>query len=73
MDKSNGKMKLNDELLDNVSGGVENVTTSVERYEDGTCPTCGGPAYRVVEKGYLGPFETESTYRECPVHGWISV
>ena len=33
MDKSNGKMKLDDELLDNVSGGIENVTTSVERYE----------------------------------------
>lgn len=73
MEKNKGKVKLNDELLDKVSGGVEEVITSTERYVDGECPTCHGPAYRVVEKGYLGPFETESTYRECPVCGWLSV
>ncbi len=73
MDKNNDKVKLNDELLDQVSGGIENVVTSRESYVDGTCPYCEGPAYRIVEKGYLGPFETESTHRECPVHGWISV
>ena len=73
MENKKGKVKLNDELLDQVSGGVENVVTSRESYVDGECQYCGGPAYRIVEKGYLGPFETESTHRECPNCGWLSV
>ena len=73
MDNNKQNEKLNDEQLDTVSGGIQDNITSVERYEDGTCPTCGGTAYRVVEKGTLGPFAIEKTHRECPKHGWISV
>ena len=67
------KRALSDDQLDNVTGGIEDQITSTERVEDGTCPTCGGTAYRVTQKGFLGPFEIEKTWRECPVHGWISV
>lgn len=73
MDKNKGKVRLDDEMLDQVSGGVEEVITSRESYVDGTCPICGGPAIRIVEKGYVGPFEFEKTHRECPEHNWISV
>ena len=73
MDNNKDGQELNDEQLDTVSGGIEDVITSEERFEDGTCPTCNGPAYRIVQKGYLGPFQIEKTHRECPKHGWISV
>ena len=65
--------KLSDDMLDEISGGIEDQIESRESVEDGTCPTCGGTAYRITEKGYLGPFRIEKTHRECPVHGWLSV
>ena len=73
MEENKKTAELNDAQLDEISGGIEDTITSVERFEDGVCPTCGGPAYRVVMKGFLGPFEIEKTHRECPLHGWISV
>ena len=73
MENEKAKVTLSDDELDNASGGIEDQITSEERVEDGTCPTCGGKAYRVTQKGYLGPFQISKTWRECPVHGWISV
>ena len=61
------KVALNDELLDKVAGGVGDQITVIDRHIDGVCPSCGGPAFRVTEKGYQ-----EKTWRECPVDGWIS-
>ena len=85
MDKNKGKVKLNDELLDKVAGGIVNILSddylaevsendpSTEFYVDGTCPYCGGPAYRIVEREYGGSFEAELTRRVCPVDGLLSV
>ena len=64
--------KLNEKEMEKVTGG-DAIITSTEMKEDGICPKCNGTAYRVTEKGYLGPFEIEKTYRKCLVHGWISV
>ena len=81
MDSKKDKVSLSDDQLDQVSGGFEcnndgsiEQITSEERVPDGVCPTCGGPAYRVTQRGKLGDlFEFEKTWRECPAHGWISV
>ena len=37
MDKNNGKVKLNDELLDRVSGGAQDPGKTIEYYD---CPIC---------------------------------
>ncbi len=67
------KAKLSDEQLDTIVGGIEAIITSTEKVEDGICPKCNGPVYRITEYGTLGPFEITKTHRECPIHGWISV
>ncbi len=43
MDKNNGKVKLNDELLDRVSGGVQGDVGSTAVFY--ICPFCGVQKY----------------------------
>ena len=74
MENKKDKIALNDDQLDNVSGGYEDeypyefqqeVRTEVP---DGTtCPDCNGAVVRVTVTGSLGPFGMEKTWRECSV------
>lgn len=72
MEMNNGKEKLNDEMLDQVSGGV---CTSVEREYLGPHEGCGAGLYRITEKGIVDGlgWEYEKTHVECERCGWISV
>ena len=69
--RKNG-IPLDDSELDQVSGGIEDVITSTERIDLGK-HDCGANMYRIIEKGYLGPFEIEKTHVECEKCGWLSV
>ena len=77
MEDKKEKATLGDNQLEYVSGGSEEADNKdgknevIIKAEDGTCPICGGVAYRFTKIGIIGASE-ERTWRACEVDGRIS-